>query len=142
MKNTGKSKRWLLFSLVVVLLTAAVVQITNRANANQTAELRVVQENNEFALSAGELGAFYRTPRRISDARVINLPESGGQIFLWNEDAGNGGRTPNATRRSSRPRADRRPNPPRRSARLRRKSRPYVRSRCIFWLARRQPSAV
>jgi hypothetical protein len=45
-------------------------------------------------LSAGELGAFYRTPRRISDARVINLPESGGQIFLWNEDAGNGGRTP------------------------------------------------
>jgi len=59
MKNIGKSKRWLLFSLAIVLLVVAVIQTTNRADANQTAELRITQQNNEFALSAGELGTFH-----------------------------------------------------------------------------------
>jgi hypothetical protein len=94
MKNIGKSKRWLLFSLAIVLLTAAVIQVTNRADANQTAELRIVQENNEFALSAGEFGTFHRTARRISDARLVNLPETNARVFLWNEDAASGGKSP------------------------------------------------
>jgi hypothetical protein len=94
MINIRHVKRWLLFSLAAVLLAVAVIQTTKRAGANQTSDFRIVRENNEFVLSAGELGAFHRTPRKISDARLINLPETGGQVFVWNEETGSGSKSP------------------------------------------------
>jgi len=94
MKNTGKSKKWLFLSIAFLFLTVAFIQTTKRTGANQTVELKIAQENGEFALNAGELGTFHRTPRRILSARLINLPENSGQIFVWNEETESGSQSP------------------------------------------------
>jgi len=94
MKNIGKAKRWFFLSLIVMLLAVAAVQTMNRVDANQPVELSLTQENNQFTLSAGELGTFYRTERKISDSRLITLPETNAQVVMWNEETGSGGKSP------------------------------------------------
>ena len=94
MKKIGKSKRWLMLSLALGLLMFAVVQTMNHASANRPAELKINRENNLFALSAGELGTFHRTPRSVTEARLINLPESKTQVFTWNEENQSGSKSP------------------------------------------------
>lgn len=94
MKNTGKSKKWLFLSIVFLFLTVVFIQTTKRAGANQEDKLQIAQENDEFVLSAGKVGAFHRTPRKISGARLINLPESNGRVFVWNEETGGGTKSP------------------------------------------------
>ena len=93
MNKISKSKKWLLLSLAVMLLAVAVVQTVNRARANQPAELKISRENNQTAFSTTELGTFYRTARTVNDARLINLPDSAAQVFVWQED-GEAGKVP------------------------------------------------
>jgi hypothetical protein len=94
MKDIGKLKKWLFLSIVVLLLTVVFVLTTKRADAVQEDKLQISQENNEFVLSADKVGAFHRTPRKISDARLINLPESSGKVYVWNEETGDGAQSP------------------------------------------------
>ncbi len=92
--KTVKSKRWVLFSLVILLLTFAVVETMNRVDANQPVELKISRENNQSVLSTTELGTFYQTARNVSDARSITLPESETQVFTWQEEGASGSKLP------------------------------------------------
>ncbi|MCY7375500.1 MAG: FG-GAP-like repeat-containing protein, partial [Pyrinomonadaceae bacterium] len=94
MKKMKESKNRLFLSLAAMLLIFAVGQTMNKVDANQTAELKIRRENNQFVLSAGELGKFHRTTREVSDARAINLPESKTKVLTWNETAESGNKVP------------------------------------------------
>lgn len=94
MKKIGKSKIWFLLLLTAGLFTLAVFQTMNRVDANKSAELRVTRESDKFALSTEQIGVFHRTERKISDNRIINLPDSNTQVFTWQEETGSGSKSP------------------------------------------------
>ncbi|MDQ3713339.1 MAG: S8 family serine peptidase, partial [Acidobacteriota bacterium] len=93
MKYTRKSNRWFFLSLTVMLLIV-VLQTMNRVDANQPTELKINRENNQFAMSAGALGTFHRTTRAITDAQIIELPQSNTKVFTWQEAGESGSKSP------------------------------------------------
>jgi hypothetical protein len=94
MKYIRKSNRWFFLSLAVMLLMTVVLQTMNTVDANQPMELKINQENNQFAMNAGGLGTFYRSARAITDARVIELPQSNTKVFTWQEEGQSGSKSP------------------------------------------------
>ncbi len=87
-------KKRLLLLTVFLLLAVVFMQTTKRANAVQENKLRISQEHDEFVLSADNVGAFHRTPRKISGTRVIDLPGSSGKVYVWTEETGEGTQLP------------------------------------------------
>ncbi|HZH35125.1 MAG TPA: S8 family serine peptidase, partial [Pyrinomonadaceae bacterium] len=63
----------------------AAVQLMTTADATQSDQLTVKQENGKSILGTSSLGDFHRTERTISDTKIIQLPESNGKAIIWQE---------------------------------------------------------
>jgi hypothetical protein len=68
---------------MMLLLVATMLPITSAAP--QSRGLVIRKNNQEYSLSAENLGTFHRTPHRIQNARLIEVPNSRAQVALWEE---------------------------------------------------------
>jgi hypothetical protein len=77
------ARRGWLAVLAITLLLASTLPFTSVSS--QSSDILIRKDNHDYVLSAAGLGTFHRSPQRIENARLIELPNSRARIALWDE---------------------------------------------------------
>ena len=80
-------RSWIAICLTVVLV-AILLPMTSASS--QTSGLIVRKKNQEYSLTAPNLGTFHRTSQKILSARMVSVPNSPARIALWDEQQTDG----------------------------------------------------